>query len=82
MCQYANVQRVPHQKDNTVRGVVQLNEAIEWLRRNQNHLPDGVVYFADDDNRYDVRLFEEVFETNTSGCSKQENAKLCFMIIF
>lgn len=43
------------------RGVEQRNLAIEWIRDNfdpQNR--DGVVYFADDDNTYDLRIFEMV----------------------
>jgi hypothetical protein len=43
------------------RGVYQRNVGIQWLRDNVD--PDdtpGVVYFADDDNTYDSRIFEEV----------------------
>ncbi|XP_052767592.1 galactosylgalactosylxylosylprotein 3-beta-glucuronosyltransferase 3-like [Mya arenaria] len=40
------------------RGVDQRNEAIRWIR--QNAKQTGVVYFADDDNTYDIRLFEEM----------------------
>ena len=40
------------------RGVPQRNAALKWLRENAEN--DGVVYFADDDNTYDVRIFEEV----------------------
>lgn len=39
------------------RGVANRNAAVEWLRSN---VKSGVVYFADDDNTYDIRLFEEV----------------------
>lgn len=43
------------------RGVFQRNKALAWLRENQQSLDvNGVVYFADDDNTYDIRLFEEV----------------------
>ena len=47
------------------RGVEQRNLALEWLRAQADRgaLPDrgrGVVYFGDDDNTYDVELFEEV----------------------
>ena len=43
------------------RGVFQRNKALAWLRDNQSILDsNGVVYFADDDNTYDIRLFEEV----------------------
>lgn len=39
------------------RGVLQRNTALEWLRL---HTAEGVVYFADDDNSYSIRLFEEM----------------------
>lgn len=43
------------------RGVNQRNAGLEWLR---NHLSpsncNGVLYFGDDDNKYDLRLFDEV----------------------
>lgn len=43
------------------RGVLQRNEGIAWLREHHAELSEqGVVYFADDDNTYDIRLFEEV----------------------
>ena len=43
------------------RGVLQRNKAINWIRGNANSLNlNGIVYFADDDNTYDIRLFEEV----------------------
>lgn len=48
------------------RGVEQRNLAIDWLRESARtgQLPGkserGVVYFGDDDNTYDIQLFEEV----------------------
>ena len=42
------------------RGIEQRNAAIEWLRNNRLDSVDGVVYFGDDDNTYDVELFDEV----------------------
>lgn len=43
------------------RGVAQRNLGIQWLRENINpHRTTGVVYFADDDNTYDSRIFDEV----------------------
>ena len=43
------------------RGVPQRNKALAWLRAHPEELHHaGVVYFADDDNTYDIRLFEEV----------------------
>lgn len=43
------------------RGVEQRNLALQWLRQNYK-LGEvrGVVYFGDDDNTYDLRVFEEV----------------------
>lgn len=43
------------------RGVLQRNAALDWIRNNKIASRDkGVVYFADDDNTYDLKLFEEV----------------------
>ena len=52
------------------RGVLQRNLAIDWLRESssrgmlgdwRNSLKEeSVVYFADDDNTYDIELFNEV----------------------
>jgi beta-1,3-glucuronyltransferase len=39
------------------RGVSNRNRGLEWLRANAK---SGVFYFADDDNTYDIQLFEEV----------------------
>lgn len=40
------------------KGVEQRNKALKWLR--ENNIKKGVFYFADDDNSYDINLFEEV----------------------
>ena len=42
-----------------LRGVMQRNTGLQWLRSHHGN-SSGVVYFADDDNKYDLRLFEEV----------------------
>jgi galactosylgalactosylxylosylprotein 3-beta-glucuronosyltransferase 3 len=42
------------------RGTLQRNLGIAWLRKKLDADDPGVVYFADDDNTYDLRLFEEV----------------------
>lgn len=39
------------------RGVSNRNKGLEWIRQNAK---DGVLYFADDDNTYDLDIFEEV----------------------
>ncbi|XP_061913487.1 galactosylgalactosylxylosylprotein 3-beta-glucuronosyltransferase 1-like [Entelurus aequoreus] len=49
------------------KGTLQKNMALEWLREtfnvNDGHL--GVVYFADDDNSYSLKLFDEMRWTRT-----------------
>ena len=41
------------------RGVSNRMAALDWIRR--NGIKSGVLYFADDDNTYDIRIFEEVY---------------------
>ncbi|CAM2116979.1 unnamed protein product [Caretta caretta] len=45
------------------RGVEQRNLALQWLRENRELSEEGVVYFADDDNTYSLRLFDEIRST-------------------
>ena len=40
------------------RGVANRNAGLSWIRKHAKK--GGVAYFADDDNSYDRRLFEEV----------------------
>ena len=54
---YTHLAITEAKKDTTKRGVLQRNAGLTWLRTNNK--TNGVVYFADDDNTYDVRLFEE-----------------------
>ena len=42
------------------RGVLQRNKALDWIRENVDPAQLGVLYFADDDNTYDLQVFEEV----------------------
>ena len=43
------------------RGVLQRNKGLSWIRENYSAKNcNGVVYFGDDDNSYDLRLFEVV----------------------
>ena len=45
------------------KGVVQRNAALSWIRRYcsmEEVKCRGVVYLMDDDNKYDLRLFQEV----------------------
>ena len=47
------------------RGVEQRNAGLSWLR--QHYSPEncsGIVYFGDDDNKYDLRLFDDVSNTH------------------
>lgn len=39
------------------RGVSNRNRGLQWIRANATK---GVLYFADDDNTYDIALFDEV----------------------
>lgn len=39
------------------RGVSNRNKGLQWVRE---HAKTGVLYFADDDNTYDLDLFAEV----------------------
>ncbi|XP_064904363.1 galactosylgalactosylxylosylprotein 3-beta-glucuronosyltransferase 3 [Columba livia] len=45
------------------RGAEQRNRALRWLRDTRTPRDGGVVYFADDDNTYSVRIFEEMRST-------------------
>ncbi|XP_015918181.2 galactosylgalactosylxylosylprotein 3-beta-glucuronosyltransferase I [Parasteatoda tepidariorum] len=47
------------------KGVLQRNLALNYLRRHTSIEEPGVVYFADDDNTYDLELFEEMRYTKT-----------------
>jgi hypothetical protein len=38
----------------------QKNIALQWIRSNTNTNDDALVYFADDDNTYHWKLFQEV----------------------
>lgn len=43
------------------RGVSNRNRGLDWIRANAT---DGVFYFADDDNTYDLQIFHEVTVTS------------------
>ncbi|XP_065204058.1 galactosylgalactosylxylosylprotein 3-beta-glucuronosyltransferase I-like [Planococcus citri] len=54
--------------ESKFKGIPQRNAAIRWLRENKNKDTDrGVVYFADDDNTYSVKLFQEMRFINKVG---------------
>ncbi|XP_071521050.1 galactosylgalactosylxylosylprotein 3-beta-glucuronosyltransferase P-like [Panulirus ornatus] len=47
-----------YQKErNKPRGVANRMAGLNWVRENAK---DGVLYFADDDNTYDIRIFEQM----------------------
>ncbi|KAF0302717.1 Galactosylgalactosylxylosylprotein 3-beta-glucuronosyltransferase P [Amphibalanus amphitrite] len=48
------------------RGVASRNTGLSWVR---SHATAGVVYFADDDNSYDIRIFTEVAPSPQSSLS-------------
>ena len=45
------------------RGVSSRNAGVKWILDNGKTLPEGVLYLGDDDNTYDLRLFEEIRKT-------------------
>ena len=46
-----------HKGSAKARGVSNRNAALKWI---QTHVTSGVLYFADDDNTYDYKIFQEV----------------------
>ncbi|CAG0886563.1 unnamed protein product [Cyprideis torosa] len=49
-----------HCSNEDDNGVNQRNTALEWIRKN---VESGILYFADDDNTYDVEVFHEMRPT-------------------
>ena len=48
------------------KGAAQRNAAVAWMREHSYKIdPNGVVYFADDDNSYHLRLFHDMRFTKT-----------------
>lgn len=54
---YTHLSQKTFTKKN-LRGIDQRNAGLKWIL--DNNITDGVFYFADDDNTYDRRLFEEI----------------------
>lgn len=53
-----------------VTGVQHRNEGLKWVREHctsPHKQCEGVVYFGDDDDRYDLRFFEEIRETKKAS---------------
>ncbi|XP_067038370.1 galactosylgalactosylxylosylprotein 3-beta-glucuronosyltransferase 3-like isoform X1 [Acropora muricata] len=42
------------------RGVEQRNLGLKWIRQNYKDGMNGVIYFGDDDNTYDLKIFEQM----------------------
>jgi len=53
-------------KMNGHRGVYQRNAGLEWVAKNQVN-SSAVVYFGDDDNTYDQRIYHEFSQIGTNG---------------
>ncbi|XP_043285583.1 galactosylgalactosylxylosylprotein 3-beta-glucuronosyltransferase I [Venturia canescens] len=49
------------------RGVQQRNAALRWIREELSDVGNGIVYFADDDNTYSVKLFKEMSKIKKVG---------------
>ncbi|XP_076381638.1 glucuronyltransferase I [Megalopta genalis] len=49
------------------RGVEQRNTALHWLRENRKTTEKGIVFFADDDNTYSIKLFQEMEKIQKVG---------------
>lgn len=49
------------------RGVEQRNAALHWLRENLKVTDKGIVFFADDDNTYAIKLFHEMEKIQKVG---------------
>ena len=47
------------------RGCSQRNAGLKWIK--ENNIQQGVLYFADDDNAYDIRLFDELRKSTKVG---------------
>ena len=55
-----------------VRGARQINKALNWITENQSTLAKGnsaksFIYFADDDNTYDIRVFDHIRKVHKIG---------------
>ncbi|GAU90779.1 hypothetical protein RvY_03152-1 [Ramazzottius varieornatus] len=65
-----HMKRQPHEEFGAKpRGVLQRNEGLRWLREEllSRNNRDGFLYFADDDNGYDLELFDEIRTIKNAG---------------
>lgn len=66
---HLNVVTSKESKKAGQRGVEQRNAGLQWARKHCEKCGsscNGVIYFMDDDNKYDLRLFEQVLHTNVT----------------
>ncbi|CEF61163.1 Glycosyl transferase, family 43-containing protein [Strongyloides ratti] len=49
------------------KGVLQRNEALKWIRINWAGRKNAIIYFGDDDNTYDLKLFNEIRQIKKVG---------------
>ncbi|RWS24128.1 glucuronosyltransferase sqv-8-like protein [Leptotrombidium deliense] len=55
---------VTHRDKRSGRGVSNRIKGLKWIRDNVADVDkEGVIYFADDDNTYDIRIFDEMRDT-------------------
>ncbi|XP_052093947.1 galactosylgalactosylxylosylprotein 3-beta-glucuronosyltransferase 2-like [Mytilus californianus] len=57
---FTYIAQAKRKSSNASKGNDQKNAAIQWITKNHRFGEPAVVYFADDDNTYDLRLFEEM----------------------
>ncbi|CAG2231439.1 B3GAT3 [Mytilus edulis] len=57
---FTYIAQATRETSNASKGNDQKNSALEWINKNHRFGEPAVVYFADDDNTYDLRLFEEM----------------------
>lgn len=63
------------------RGVSNRNRGLQWIRANATR---GVFYFADDDNTYDIELFDEVRPVTRAYFTSKDSSSLSkgFILMF
>ncbi|CAF0822155.1 unnamed protein product [Didymodactylos carnosus] len=64
---YLRIKITSTNKFKPPRAMFQRNIALNWLRNNTKSTEDAIVYFADDDNTYDWRLFIEMRQIKNVG---------------
>ena len=62
---HLNKETLKFERENKLRGQSQRNEGLKWLLA--KNISTGVIYFADDDNTFDCRVFDELRTTTRVG---------------